>query len=270
MTLRLALGALAGAFGILACDHPVRPHFPGDAVALQPPGQYALWWDVTKQCSGISTTPDVLWYVVPGVNEFEVGEEAAAGLWWPDSNRIVIAEGFLNDGLLVRHEMLHALGRFEGHPSAYYREKCGGIVSCGGHGCLKEAGPLPILVTAMRVNPADMQVSVSVSPTVYSKTNGGWVVVTVSVTNSRPVPVWVKLTPQASSSSAETFGFRLAPSITGTHTTASREIGFAPGETKRASFDLHLGVLGGISPGSYAVRGVFNNDTTPAVFLSVP
>lgn len=220
-------------------------------------------------CSGSTTIPDVRWYVIPGVNEFHFGGEAAGGLWWPDSNRIVIAEGFLKNGPLVRHEMLHALGQFVGHPPKYFRDKCGGIVSCGGHGCLEEAGPLPDPpMTSLHVNPADMQVAVSVSPTVYTTTNGGWVVITVSVTNPRPVPVWVKLTPLGTS--APTFGFSLEPSYRGAQTARSTLMGFAPGETKRASFDLQIGALGAISAGSYAVRGVFNSDTTQAVFLSVP
>ena len=260
------------ACGAYACDRPARPRFPEDAVAMQPLGVYALWWDVTKACSQLSAPiPVVNWYMVPRVNEFVVGEEPAAGLWWADSNRIVVAEGFLDNGMLVRHEMLHALGQFGGHPPLYFRDRCGGIVSCGGHGCLKDAGPLPNPpANALKVNPADMQIAVAVAPAVYEKTNGGWVVITVSVTNPRSVPVWVKLTPMASSSSAQTLGFQLGQLTTGTEAITGTLMGFAAGETKRASFDLRLGALGGISAGSYAVRGVFNDDSTQAVFLTVP
>src|SRR5262245_11247342 len=120
------------ALGTYACDRPARPQFPEDAVAMLPPGHYALWWEVAKACSGLTTPiPDVAWYMVPGVSQFSVGEERAAGLWWADSNRIVIAQAYLNEGQLVRHEMLHALGRFGGHPPLYFRDRCSGVVSCG-------------------------------------------------------------------------------------------------------------------------------------------
>jgi hypothetical protein len=100
---------------------------PEHAVALAAPIQYQDWWARTEACSGRQgRLADVAWFVVPDVTEFPTPDGAEVGRWTRGSNgtRIVIAEAYLDDELVVRHEMLHALMDRGDHPAAYFADRC--------------------------------------------------------------------------------------------------------------------------------------------------
>lgn len=94
---------------------------------MEAPVTYEAWWEATEACAGLGGSfGRVEWFVVPGVSSFptEVGEKV--GLWVKSGERrqIIIAEGYLEHEMVVRHEMLHDLLSREGHPEPYFAEMC--------------------------------------------------------------------------------------------------------------------------------------------------
>ena len=86
---------------------------------------------MTAQCSGSSAPrASVQWYVVPGVWVFWREGSVVNGFWSRSGNRIVLAEGAVDDGFVVRHEMLHALTVDGRHTRQAFLERCGGVVAC--------------------------------------------------------------------------------------------------------------------------------------------
>lgn len=122
--------------GVLA-DHRSPPP---NAQRFAPPAIYARWWGMTDACSGAcGDFSAVSWYHVPGYG-FKSDGQLVSGLWESRDNRIVIADTSLDDGSVVRHEMLHALVRGGGHPRAQFLGGCAALVACAephvarGHG----------------------------------------------------------------------------------------------------------------------------------------
>jgi hypothetical protein len=72
----------------------------------------------------------VQWYVVPGVAVFWREGSIVNGFWSRSGNRIVLAEGAVDDGFVVRHEMLHALTNDGRHTRQAFLERCAGLVAC--------------------------------------------------------------------------------------------------------------------------------------------
>ncbi|MBX6331057.1 MAG: hypothetical protein IRY91_04335, partial [Gemmatimonadaceae bacterium] len=174
--LRRAWRALLPLAALLApplqgCDDPTftEPAFPVSAAPLTVPPSYAVWWRVTEQCAG--RTGDfaaVHWYVIPGVSDFKVGGESYNGYWWLGGNRIVLAGGSVDDGSLVRHEMLHAIIGHDGHPHAYFVTRCGGVVVCAVE-CRTEAGSPPTgSPAAPIVDASRLDVTTQVAPDTVS------------------------------------------------------------------------------------------------------
>ena len=100
---------------------------PEGAVPMEAPAAYAEWWQATESCADLGGSfGRVEWFLVPGVSSFptEVGEKV--GLWVKHGERrqIIIAEGYLEHEMVVRHEMLHDLLSREGHPEPYFAERC--------------------------------------------------------------------------------------------------------------------------------------------------
>src|SRR4051794_17852515 len=96
-------------FGLLWIACSVSDPLPRDADEFTPSPLYALWWSDVEACSGL-TRPisEVRWYTVP----YHQATQTAAtpdGYYDFDFSRIVLLDGVLLDGVLVRHEMLHAL-----------------------------------------------------------------------------------------------------------------------------------------------------------------
>lgn len=72
----------------------------------------------------------VQFYVIPGVSLFWRQGSVINGFWMREGNRIVLAEGAIDDGGVVRHEMLHALTNDGRHTRQAFLERCAGVVTC--------------------------------------------------------------------------------------------------------------------------------------------
>ncbi len=107
------------------CDrHPFAP-LPDGAVPFSPPATYFTWWQQVELCSGLNADfTAVSWYIVPNVSTFpsEIGD--LHGSYQQASNSIIVAGGYKDDPLLVRHEELHAILRQPGHPPEYFEDRC--------------------------------------------------------------------------------------------------------------------------------------------------
>ena len=89
-----------------------------------PPAEYRKWFDETQACSGLTGNFDrIKWFVVDGT-EFDCPSGKCVGRWNSDHD-IFIASSWVDNELVVRHEMLHALLDREGHPLEYFRDRCG-------------------------------------------------------------------------------------------------------------------------------------------------
>ena len=87
------------------------------------PAVYREWWAKTQACSGLSGDFDrVEWMVVPG-ESFECKSGRCVGHWHP-SHHIYIAEQYLHNEMVVRHEMLHDLLDGGGHPNPPFGQGC--------------------------------------------------------------------------------------------------------------------------------------------------
>lgn len=102
---------------------------PGDlgAVRFTAPPSYRLMWERAQACSGRSGDFERLtWWVVPGATTFDYaeGEPRADGLTHLPSGAITLAGAVLAHPMVVRHEMLHALGYGRDHPAVPFRDPC--------------------------------------------------------------------------------------------------------------------------------------------------
>lgn len=96
------------------------------AVEFDPPPSYRRMWAAAQACSGRAGDFDRLrWWVVPGVRTFEYADGApyADGLYHSDGH-ITLAGAVLSHPMVVRHEMLHALGFGVEHPAVPFRNPC--------------------------------------------------------------------------------------------------------------------------------------------------
>ncbi len=82
---------------------------PQGAIPLEPvPFEYAVWWGEVGRCLADRRVHDIDYWYVPGVEWF----------WWEglranavhQSGRITIAESWLQNEWLVKHEQVHARG----------------------------------------------------------------------------------------------------------------------------------------------------------------
>ena len=105
---------------------PISP-LPINAVPFTPPAAYRLWWARTEACSARRGDLSAIeWFVVPQVSTFGTTEGAKVARWSHGEGgaRVVIAGAFVNDEMVVRHEMLHALLDQGGHPAEYFVGRC--------------------------------------------------------------------------------------------------------------------------------------------------
>lgn len=124
---------------VTACRSTTEP-LPSDAERFEPPAVYARWWAMTEACSGRSgDLAAVQWYRVPGALVRHDGEWIT-GYYELRAHRIVLGEDQVDNGIVVRHEMLHALLRVGGHPRAHFLEACRSILDCSGV-CATDGGP---------------------------------------------------------------------------------------------------------------------------------
>jgi len=120
----LCLPAFASACNALA---PSEIELPSGAVQIAAPAVYREWLAKTESCSGRTVDFSTLeFYVVPGVETFPTHAGAKVGEWMTagKASRIVIAGNYQGHEMVVRHELLHALLRAEGHPSEYFVNRC--------------------------------------------------------------------------------------------------------------------------------------------------
>jgi hypothetical protein len=129
-TQKTATRLASAAIIMMACTPgPVGPSsLPDGAVPFDPPAEYQTWWERTEACSGQSgDLGSIEWYTVPGVRlmQTEIGEKV--GLWRRANGQttVTIAGDYVDNELVVSHEMLHELLVREGHPEEYFVERCG-------------------------------------------------------------------------------------------------------------------------------------------------
>jgi hypothetical protein len=91
-----------------------KPFAPPDAERMNPPEVYRVWWQATETCSGLSGRfGRVTWWLVPDPS-FPTTKGWAVGEWISPHD-IYIAEPYLDNEFVVRHESLHDLLGTPGH-----------------------------------------------------------------------------------------------------------------------------------------------------------
>ena len=107
------------------------PDLPQTAEAFTAPDEYSSWWQATETCAGLTGNMSrVHWFVVPSTQSFYYRGTLYDGYWWDDYHWITLASAKVDDGGIVRHEMLHdLLGRGD-HPPEFFQSRCGTVVTC--------------------------------------------------------------------------------------------------------------------------------------------
>jgi hypothetical protein len=266
--------ALLLAAGGAACSLITEP-LPADAEPFAPPAVYARWWAMTEECSGLSGNfDDVSWYRVPGTRFMHGGREAG-GSWSKFANRIVLAESNVENGDMVRHEMLHALRGLPGHTRSQFLGTCASLVLCQGS-CIDDAGRWQLPRRDYVILPPE-SLEVSFSAKVLPRESDGqrWFELEVSVGNPRGRAVLVAAPGDAVT--PPSFGYDLRGPASGINAgggieggdvvTDSSTLFFEPFETKQRLFEFQVkpevfdgrtsGLMYHLSPGTYLVRGTY-------------
>lgn len=235
---------------LTACSFATEPKLPAGAVPFDPPGQYRIWWEIVQECSGrTGDIQAVSWYRVPGTNMLPQGSNVT-GVWFRKGNAIVLADGSVMTGEVVRHEMLHALLQGGGHPREAFQTGCGGIVSCGADCQADGGGAIPLPGNLPRVGVSDLEFTVQVRPGPHLfERDSGRTSVIVTATNPSDRDVRVPI-------SSLSFGIRVQPEGEAAPIQqgiiAHGTLGFAAGTSHRKVFDLLL------APGGYTVEARFS------------
>ena len=276
---RSAAAALAFAGWLCACGQDVVGP-PAGIVPFTPPVRFRLYWALTEACSGHTGDYDaVRWYIVPGVDSFDLEGQVVGAAWYGAGNKIVFADGQQIFSGLVRHEMLHALIRVPGHPRDQFLDRCGDIVDCLGQ-CISDAGGPPAFsTTAPIVAPSALTVTTLIATNPVSlSADSGWLPLTVGVTNHAPYAVQVQMPPL---DPGHPPGFSFAYSITplgGGHAIGNGYaaldatlLPFAPAGTAGATRRFVFGDQPILpqSAGDYDAAGIFMNVATSPMLLHV-
>jgi len=271
---------MAAVLALASCrDVLVEPPLPEGAQPLQfIPEVYAEWFRMTRECAAVSGEFDSLeWYVMPAAVAFIYEGRVLVGL--TIGKRIVIAEHWVQEGPLVRHEMLHALLKQKGHPRDQFVGKCGGIVTCE-TACLSETTPAPVDPNAVVVSSAAMQIGIRLDPARpdYNHDLGAFRFI-VSVTNPFSYPVIVQLAPSGDAGPPASFRWRYQTVGGGlvlfhdSRASAPDVTRFAPGETKTMVYDFFLNGSFMVEPfqsGTYEFSGAFGDKWTGPSLMVVP
>lgn len=254
----IALGTImiASAFG--ACSLIVGP-MPADAEPFDPPAVFTRWWAMMEACSGHSgDMAAVRWYRVPGSSFIHDGQ-SVGGFWRTPGNRIVLAEGGIDNGTLVRHEMLHALLQKLTHTRAHFFEACAPLVTCS-KGCVGAEPWSPPTEDYVILPPDSLEIDSEAELLLPEADGERWLALTVTVRNTRGHAVVV-----ASSGDARrpwTFSFHLQGPEGGLSTEYqaddSSRLFFQPYETKRWLYEFRVDsalTMYTVTTGSHLVRG---------------
>lgn len=261
----------------VACDGPTDPPLPDAARRMAPPPVFATWWGMVEACAGVSRPlSGVEWWEVPDVATFYTPDHGSVQAYWSrGSNRIVLAGRAVRDGAVVRHEMLHALLRREGHARADFLERCGGVVDCRAS-CIRDGGPVPTPDAATpQIFPSGLEVGVAVAPAPPTAVrDDGHFAVVVSARNPAAHAVVVQLRHDP----FEAFRYGWGLVVAGRDGVFQlREpvrdpglVRFAAGEEKRFVFDLVVGpatMARHVPAGTYTLTASFGGAvlTRPAV-----
>lgn len=230
----------------IACDAPTAPLPPG-AISFEAPEVYAWWWSATEACSGLrGSLRSVSWYVVPGAQSIPSADgRPVAGMWYRQSNRIVLAEEARYFGDLVRHEMLHALLQGGDHPREQFVQRCAAEVVCV-DACLEESGSAPPPdPSAIHAAATALAITVQVVPSVpQSAIHGGHFMMIISAANHSSQALLIDLPPSGDAGPPGTFGYNIVDVGAGRsqqydiRAEVPEVTRFAPGEVKRFLFDL--------------------------------
>jgi hypothetical protein len=227
-----------------------------------------MWWQQVEACSGLSgDLAKVSWWVEPGVNTV-TGRGGAAGLYYEERHSIVLAGNWVDDGRVVRHEMLHALSPTTEHPRELFRDRCGDVVSCGGE-CVTEAGPPPVRgPEVVRVPLDSLHITLEMVPaTPASSLMNGHMMLVVSATNPFNHAVVVEFPELGGVGGPRGFGYSMLEHPHGGglfYNGFQYDAGvayFGAGETKRGVFDFHLATMrarGMLDAGNYRAQGLFD------------
>jgi len=259
--------------GLGACNFITAP-LPPNAEPFAPPAVFARWWAMTEACSGHKgNMGGVHWYRVPG-SRFILHGQPAAGYWNNSTNRIVLVEDAIEQGDMVRHEMLHALLGVNGHPRAQFLGSCASLLPCQGT-CIKDAGQWHVPAQNYVVLPPDSLDVTSHVELFPSESDGQrWLALEVIVRN--PGERAVVAAAPGDRVTPPTFGYDLrGPSGGiggGEIATDSSTLYFRPLETKRWLFEFLVAPdlsEHHMPPGNYLMRGSYarhrSADTTIAV-----
>jgi hypothetical protein len=247
--------------GLVACSL-ITGSLPAGTEPFVPPAVYTRWWVMTEACSGRSgDLGAVHWYRVPG-SQFVDDGRVAAGAWNQSGNRILLAQKSLEQGPLVRHEMLHALLQSGRHPRSQFLGACASLVVCQGI-CLKDAGPWEAPRQDFVVLPPESLDVASRADLLPRESDGQrWFTLEVTVRNSRASAVVVAAPGDAVT--PPTFGYDLLGPSGGTSgneiATDSSTLFFQPLEAKQWLFEFRVTSDPSdyhVTPGMYLVRGAY-------------
>ncbi len=116
--------------GLGACADSSVAFAPDAATPLTPPAFYLTLWHETETCAG--RTADygaVSWYVLPAGASWSSENRDILGAWRERDNRITMRAEYVNDSLVVRHEMLHAILHDGRHSVEFFFTRCGELVA---------------------------------------------------------------------------------------------------------------------------------------------
>lgn len=173
-------GCFVIACGVFSCAWPTE--LPAGAQATAPPAIYARWWAAVENCSGHSGDFNAIrWYRVPGSGFRQAGQDLD-GMYSRAGRYIALSEEHVDDGGMVRHEMLHALLNVTGHPRDEFLGACKDVVVCQWQ-CVVDGGQwhAPAPFTPVSVDSLVISSTVALQP---AEADGQrWVALTVSVVN---------------------------------------------------------------------------------------
>ena len=233
---------------------------PANAERFAPPAVYARWWAMTEGCSGrTGDLTAVQWYRVPGTVVWLSGQPEA-GYWESHRNRIVLAEEELDNGVTVRHEMLHALLQTASHPRAQFLGACASLVRSAG---ITDAGPWHAPSKFVVLPPESLNIA-SHAELLQPEADGQrWLALHITVQNQRESAVVVGAPGDPVPPPAFMYDLRgPAGGISGGEVaTDSSTLFFQPFEAKQWLFEFRVAsdlTPYHISPGKYFVRGAYS------------